>query len=167
MKKILALFVALMMLFSVTALAEAPVYVEDLYEGTWVAFVDDGFEMYVPSEWLQVELTDDVIASGTYYAVVSPDETCALTVSWSALHTTTDTATLATMFNMMYPGAEAMVIGDYEAVCYVDTENDTLGFAILDATEPGMYLFNFAPASNQDIVALATAIMASIRDIAQ
>lgn len=168
MKKLAALFVSLCMLFSCAAFAEEEVIVniEDLYEGVWVPFEDDGFEIYLPSEWLIVELTEEEIAqSGIYFMVASEDGAYTASVAWQALEAEVDLAGLEASLAAGYPGAQIIATGNIESVCFADGENDMLGFALLDQEDLGMYLFCFTPASDADMQLLATMIMTSIRPI--
>ena len=84
MKKLIAVLAALMMLFSLSAYAEEEFRVEDVYEGVWVDFTDDHFQMYVPAEWPVMEITEQLREYGMYYAAVSPDGACSVSVSWYA-----------------------------------------------------------------------------------
>ena len=55
------------------------------YAGTWVPF-EDGFRFYLPSEWTQYELTDEVSAAGGLYLAgdgTKPDITPFFSVSYS------------------------------------------------------------------------------------
>ena len=65
MKKFLALLLCLMMALSLgAASAETTQHAaEVLYEGSWVRF-EDGFEIYLPSEWYEFECTEEMNAQG-------------------------------------------------------------------------------------------------------
>ena len=45
----------------------------DLYEGTWVPF-EAGFDLYLPTDWNVLDLTEDNIDDGIIF-MVSPQET--------------------------------------------------------------------------------------------
>ena len=166
MKKLLALLTALMMLFSVTAFAETVTF-EDLYDGVWMRFEDDGFELYLPSDWLQLQITDEILSTGIYYAIVSPDLANAFTVSWALMDELFDIDTLEAAINMVYPGATRVALGYAEAVCYTDTASDMLAFAILDPDGMGMYTFSFMPASTEGMQLLASLTMLSFRPLSK
>ena len=167
MKKLIAMIAALMMLFTFSALAEETFSVEDVYEGVWVAFVDDNFEMYVPSDWLVMEITEELREYGMYYAAVSPDGACSASVSWYALDAVADTAALEAEIAAEHPDAAIIDVGYAETVCYADLQEDALCFAMADQADPGMYVFSFTPAADENMQLLASVMMTSIRPITQ
>ena len=158
MKKILALVLSLMMMFSlVSASAEG---FEEYFPGTWVKF-EDGFEVYLPSDWLQLEVTEDDLASGIFYSFCSPDATKLGQIAWAGLEAEVTLEELQSAF----PGSEMTeAIEGVRLLVAADKANDTLTFIGLDAAEPGYYAFLFAPASDPELLAYASVIASSIRN---
>lgn len=158
MKKVLALVLSLMLLaVGVSAFAE-----EAPYEGTWVQF-EDGFEIYLPSEWLQLEVTEDMLANGVFYAASSEDGAHNLVLGWAETQATTVDELLPAL-QSSYTGVEKLTINDIDFASYTDEANDSTGIVALDA-EGGMFIFNFTPASDDTFAPIAIAIASSIRNI--
>lgn len=165
MKKLLALVLCLMMMaFAGAAMAESAA--EQAFDGTWVQF-EDGFELYLPSEWLEIETTDEMLEAGIFYAVCSPDGAYTCQLAWSGLDDEMTLEEVQAELATIYPDAEIIATENVEMVFYTDTENDVMGCAALDAAEPGLYQFYFTPASDEDFTLLAAYIATSIRNIAE
>lgn len=167
MKKIFALMIALMMILSCAAFAEESVNVEALYEGTWITFPDDGFELYLPNDWIVIELPEEVLETGIYYAIASPDGAMTVQVAWGQLDALVDAAALHADISTAYPSAQLLTMGETEMVCFANADADILAFAMPDPADPGMYVFNFTPASSEELQVLATMIMTSMRPISE
>ena len=167
MKKIFALVLALVLALSIAAFAEEqPVDIESIYEGTWVTFEDDGFNMYIPSDWVELELDQELIeSSGFYYAVASADGACTFQLAWLPIEAEMDIAALQAEIASVYPEAAVVALNGFDAVCYADAEVGILTFAVLDQADLGVYYFNFTPASNEEMVVLASLMMASISPV--
>lgn len=159
MKKILSLVLALMMLLFAGAACAEDVNIEDLYEGEWVEF-EGGFQLYLPTAWPEVEVTAEMEEAGIGYA--RADEDWAFMLAWSALDADLSVEELQVVLQEAYSAAEIIQLDECAVVCYADVENDSLCFAALDGTEPGMYLFCFTPGSDENLQALASVIMASL-----
>lgn len=164
MKKILALIAGLLLAFSLTgALAEAAV-VETLYDGAWVQF-EDGFELYLPADWVQFECTDDMIANGIFYLAGTEDQSYLCAIAWNSLDEALTIEQIQELFAANYDGAELIVVNDVALVVYADAENNCLNFIALDGTEPGYYMFSFSPADDEDYQTVAALIASSIRNM--
>ena len=161
MKKLLALVMALIMLLSSAAVAEEIVY-EQFFDGTWVQF-EDGFEIYLPSEWLELEVTDEMLEGGIFYAVMSPDGAYTCQMIWSALDAEYTYEEALAEVDAIYPGAELLEVNGIGLICFADAENDILGFAALDGAEPGLYMFFFTPMADENLQLLASVIASSLR----
>lgn len=163
MKKMLSLVLALMMvLLAGFACAEEAVNFEDFYPGEWVEF-EGGFQLYLPTEWPELEITADLTEAGIGYG--RSDGEWAFLLGYSELDADLSVEELQAILQDAYSYAEIIELQDCAVVCYLDEANDSLCFAALDGTEPGMYIFCFTPASNEDLQALATVIMASLTQI--
>ena len=165
MKKLLALVLALVMTLSMgSVLAEdLPIEtIEQLYDGAWVQF-EDGFEIYLPADWVEFETTPEMNAGGIFYLCGTEDAeyTCAMT--WSPLEAECTVEEAHQELAAAYPGAELVEVNGIALIVFGDAENDQLTFAALDATEPGVYLFIFTPMSDENFRVLASAIAASLR----
>ena len=163
MKKLLALVLALLMFLSSAAMAEEIVY-EQFFDGTWVQF-EDGFELYLPSEWLELEVTDDMLEGGIFYAVMSPDGKYTCQVGWSPLDADYTYEEALAQVEAVYPGAKLMEVNGIGLICFGDGANDILGFAALDGAEPGLYMFFFTPMSDENLQIMASVIASSLRMI--
>ena len=167
MKKILALVLALMMALSLSSvLAEAtPVEtVEQLYEGVWVQF-EDGFEFYVPADWVQYETTVEMNAQGIFYMCGTADASYMCSLAWKPLEAETTIEEAYAAMQANYPGANLVDVNGIGIIAYIDAENGLLNCIAMDAAEPGMYMFAFSPADDEEFQLLASCIASSIRNI--
>jgi len=162
MKKMLSLVLALMMVLLAGFACAEEVKFEDFYAGEWVAF-EGGFQLYLPTEWPEVEITAELAESGVGYG--RSDGEWAFLLGYSALDADLSVEELQAILEGAYSYAEIIELQDCAVVCYLDEANDSLCFAALDGTEPGMYIFCFTPASDENLQALATVIMASLTQI--
>lgn len=158
MKKFFALLLMIAMLLTGAALAEAP------FEGVWVQF-DTGFEVFMPGEWLEIEVTEEMLAGGIFYAACSPDGANTVQMSWAALEAPMTIQEIQAELNAVYPGAEVVEFNGIEFVSCSDVENDLFSMTALDGVDQGMYTFWFTPDSDEAFVDTAVAIATSIRNI--
>lgn len=160
MKKLLALVLSLMMVFSFAcALAKEPAV---SYEGAWVKF-EDGFELYLPADWLEVEVTDEIAAGGIFYIAASPDVSKMCQIGWSALEKDMSIEELQAAFATAYPDAFLANPSGVGLVGYTDAERNMLVAAALDGEEPGVYMFCFTPADDEAFQTVAGEIASTIR----
>ena len=180
MKRTFAILMTLMMLFSASAFAETtetadaaatsiPEIVFDetaaAYQGAWLTFDDDGFMVYMPSDWVSVELTDELLAAGTYYAAKSADGAFAMTVSYSAENdATTNEELAAKLTEAGYENVTQAIINGISVVGYDMSAQDVSGMAFMDSNG-GMYVFSFTPASNETFTAIGQTIITSLSPI--
>lgn len=141
MKKLLSVTLCLLLAVLMTAVAAAEA-VEGMFDGTWVQF-EDGFEIYLPSDWYEFECT----------------------MAWQALEEDCTAEELHAELVTAYPGAELVEVNGIAVIVYADLENNLLNCIALDASEPGFYMFAFSPADDEDFQDLAAAITASIRNL--
>ena len=162
MKKFFALMLTLLMVLmagsAMADLAEAP------FEGVWVQF-EDGFEILLPADWLEIELLEEWIAGGIFYAACSPDGANTVQLAWMPLETEMTAQQVQADQATVYPDAEVMQINGIEFIGLTDVENVMFCMAALDGAEPGLYMFWFTPDSDEAFVDTAVAIAASIRNI--
>jgi len=161
MKKLLALALAMLMVLGcVRAMAQS---IEDLYDGVWVQF-DGGFEVYMPSDWLEVELTEEDAANGYFYSACSADQSILMMMAWAPLESAVTLNELYEILSANYP-AEMLTVNGIGLICMGDAENNTVSFIGLDGVDLGYYSFLFAPVSDDETKAYAAAIAASLRNL--
>lgn len=170
MKKTLALFLTiLMMLFLVHgAVAETATDVLEVAaveNGTVVPFTDYNFQITLPSDWLNLEVSDEQAATGILFSCANPDGTRSFTVAYTELEQATDMDAVATELAAAYQNVRALTINDVPYVSYEIAENDVIGLVTLGASGVGLYQFVFYPASDADYGDLALQIAASIATI--
>ena len=158
MKKIFALVLALVSLFSFAAMAETVELVPVTFE--------DGFQVSLPGNWIELELTDEIHAAGIFYAAASPDGANTVQISWNALEAEVSIEEVLADLAASYADATIIEVNGIQFVGFTVVENDICGFTALDAAEPGLYTFWFTPASDESFVETAVAIVASICNVA-
>jgi len=165
LKKLLSAVLAALLIFGcAAALAESTAPENAAFEGSWVQF-EDGFEIYLPSDWLVLDPTDAMKEAGIFYSVTSPDSARSMQVAWADAAGITSAADLKTAMAITYPTADILTINSVDFVTYEDTDNDSTGIVALDANG-GMFIFNFTPASDEEFGPIAVTIASSIRTIA-
>ena len=165
MKRILALVLAFMMVFSLAAaVAETPVVaIESLYDGAWVKF-EDGFELYLPADWYEFECSTEMNAQGIFYMAGTEDLSYCCTLAWQPMEADCSIEELQAEMVKTYPDASVVDVNGVALIAYVDVENNLLNCVALDATEPGFYLFAFSPADDENFSTLAALIASTIRN---
>jgi len=158
MKKILALVLVLVSLFSCAAVAETAV------ELVPITF-EDGFQIALPGDWVELELSDEEYEAGIFFAAASPDGANSVQISWNALEAEITIEDVQADLVGSYPGAAVVELNGIPFVGFTDTENDLNGFTTLDAVEPGLYTFWFTPASDEAFYETAGAILATICNV--
>lgn len=154
MKKLLAVVLTLAALLSCAAMAEEMVPVT----------FEDGFQISLPADWLQIEVTEEWAAQGIFYVACSPDGANTVQISWSALESDMTIDELQAQLVTEYPDAVAIESNGIAFVGFT-VSDEICGFAALDATEPGMYVFWCTPAADEAFVETATAIVTSICNV--
>jgi hypothetical protein len=177
MKRVLAILTTVLMLLCANAYAETadttaaadaaiPQITFDestaAYEGNWLTFDDDGFMLYLPSDWIDVDITDDMLAAGTYYAATSADGAYVMTVSYSEDNDVTTNDELAAQLTASgYANVTQVDLNGIDVVGYDSSDNSFTGMAFMDA-EGGMYVFSFTPASDEAFTAIGQTIVSSL-----
>ena len=155
MKKFFAVLLLVTMMRVDAAVAEAP------FDGVWVQF-EDGFEILMPADWLELEVTEEMIASGIFYAACSADGANTVQISWSALEAEMTAQKIQAALATEYPDAEVLEINGIEFIGFSDETNDLFGMAALDGVDLGMYIFWFTPNSDEAFADTAAVIATSI-----
>ena len=157
MKKFFALALVLVSLFSCAAMAEAVELVPVTFE--------DGFQISLPGDWLELELDEETMAQGIFYAACSTDGANTVQISWSGLDAAMTIEEVQADLATAYPDAQIAELNGIAFVGFTDTANDLFGFVALDAAEPGLYTFWFTPASDADFLTTTSYIVASICNV--
>ena len=80
MKKIFALMLVLLtMMMAGAALAEAP------FEGVWVGYEAGWIKWLMPSDWLVMEVTEEMMEANLFYGAFSPDGSKTMQILWTPL----------------------------------------------------------------------------------
>ena len=165
MKKLVSfVLIAMLALTFTAALAESDAPADAAFEGSWVQF-EDGFEIYLPNDWVVVDPTDEMIQSGIFYAVTSPDGARNMQVAWSEEAGAADANAVKTQLEGTYTDVQILNINGIDFVTYMDAQNDSTGIVALGANGD-MFLFNFYPASDEEFAPIAVTIATSIRNTA-
>ena len=166
MKRVLSYILVALLVFSCTAaLAESDAPVNAAFEGSWVQF-EDGFEIYLPNDWLVVDLTDEMLQSGVFYAVTSPDGARSMQVAWSEEAGAEDANEVKTQLEDTYTDVQILNINGIDFVTYEDVRTDSTGIVALGANGD-LFVFNFYPASDEAFGPIALTIATSIRNTAE
>lgn len=175
MKRTIAALMTILMLCCVSAYAEtAATAIPEItfdettaaYEGVWLNFEDDGFMLYLPADWIDAEITDEMLATGTYYVATSADGAYAMTVTYTAeAQVTTNEEIVAQLTEAGYENVTQMTINGIAVVGYIITAQDVSGMAFADG-EGGMYVISFVPASDEAFAPIGQTMMSSLSPIA-
>ncbi len=166
MKKTLAIIIALMMVLPIAALAEEAqeaYTVEITFDGSYVPFEEDGFQIYLPNEWVVYEITPEWEAQGIFFASGSEDGSQVMMLS-SFAGEGYEYADLVEEMSTLYTGVQLITINDIGFVTYDIDESNSSGMVALNENG-NAYNFVFTPADDADYMALAMQIMASIQNM--
>lgn len=163
MKRISTMALALLILLaSVCATAQDAAPAGATYPGTWVEF-EDGFQIYLPSEWIVVETDGEMQEAGFFFGVTSEDGAQAMYVSWHDVQIT-QAADLLAGVQAEYPDAIALESNDIAFVAFEDAAEGAFGVAALDGAG-GMFTFMFYPLDDEAFVEQAVQIVSSISNV--
>lgn len=167
MKKLISLLLTVVLCLSACSFAFAEDVVEvDLCEnGAWVPFTDYGFQVYLPSDWLVLETTDEQTASGVIAVFASPDGARTFNVAYTEFDEATDLDAVSEELAANYDNVALLTINNTDYVTYDIPENDVTGLCTLGGSGIGFYQFVFYPASDEEYGQLAVQIAASLSTI--
>ena len=161
MKRILALLLSLMLLAGAGALAEDA---EFEYDGHWVQF-DDYFEIYMPSDWVSLELDDEMREQGILHLGCSAGEECWMRMSWNAEeNAVTIEEYQYVMENVIGLPTLLLDQNGIPLLCVADVANDMMNFVVMRDDKPGYYLFQFTPRNDAETL-YSSNMMGSLRGI--
>lgn len=132
---------------------------EAAYEGTWLSF-EPGFDLYVPSEWNVLEVTDEDAEDGLIFQAQDPDseEGVNMVVTATDVGTEYDLYSMADELATEYADVEKVSINGIYGVSF---ETDTTyGIAFLD-DQGIMYNVQIGPKSD-DIQPIAETLFISL-----
>ena len=159
MKKLISLLLCLMML-AIAGFACAEGF-EALYAGTWKQ-IENGPKFYIPDFFCDIEISAEDAETGLIYLAATEDEAYTCQIYWMLLDAPKEIEELLADIQTVYPESQLIALENAAFVCYADMDKDVLGFAALSAVEQGMYQFLFTPASDENMVVVASAIVASM-----
>ena len=133
---------------------------EAAYEGTWLSF-EPGFDLYVPSNWDVLEISDEDAADGVMFQAQDPDseEGVNMVVTATDVGTEYDLYSMADELATEYEDVEKVCINGLYAVSF-ETES-TYGIAFLEDAEGMMYNVQIGPKSD-DIQPIAETLFVSL-----
>ena len=159
MKKFIALLLMLLTVMTAgCAVAEAP------FEGVWVGYEAGWIKWLMPSDWLVMEVTEEMMEANLFYGAFSPDGTRTMQILWTPL---TQPKTIEAVHQEMMPSydnVELLDIDGKKMVYFADNLNNMFGYAMLDELDPGVYHFFFSPV-DEAFKPMAQAIAASVRSM--
>ena len=80
MKKFIALLLMLLTVMTAgCAVAEAP------FEGVWVGYEAGWIKWLMPSDWLVMEVTEEMMEANLFYGAFSPDGSKTMQILWTPL----------------------------------------------------------------------------------
>lgn len=175
MKKLTALFLALVVLFSASAFAQyslSPyIYDESLFAdipGNWYAFEDFGVMFYLPNVFESFEVTAEQAEEGILANFVTTDLSGVLSISYGIAADLEGNAIafadeLADFYaDLGLSSVDVILINDLPVITFALPEQDMLSYSLF-FTDSTQCVFTFAPASDADLAALAGLIMSSLQ----
>ncbi|MEG0933976.1 MAG: hypothetical protein RSJ41_00120 [Clostridia bacterium] len=159
MKKLAGFLLALVLVLGCAGAAFAQ-EVQEIpvdYEGDWVVF-DEKFQLLVPSEFVDHEVTPEFEKVGIFAVYSDPDGSRTFSVQWIESAGTLDELAAAFAENALYSNVVTSTINGVPFVVY-NMEN-AIGCACADGDDSGFYVFSFTP-NDQPTSEFALQLMAS------
>ena len=157
MKKFIALLLMLLTVMPAgCAVAEAP------FEGVWVGYEAGWIKWLMPSDWLVMEVTEEMMEANLFYGAFSPDGTKTMQILWTPLTQPKTIEAVQQELTPTYDNVELLDIDGKKMVYFADNLNNMFGYAMLDELDPGVYQFFFSPV-DAAFEPTARAIAASVR----
>jgi len=159
MKKFIALLLMMLTMLTVgCAAAEAP------FEGVWVSYEAGWIKWLMPSDWLVMEVTEEMMEANLFYGAFAPDGSKTMQILWTPLTQPKTIEAIEKELAPSYDNVELLDIDGKKMVYFADTLNNMFGYAMLDELDPGVYHFFFSPV-DEEFKATAQAIAASVRSM--
>ena len=159
MKKFIALLLMLLTVMTAgCAVAEAP------FEGVWVGYEAGWIKWLMPSDWLVMEVTEEMMEANLFYGAFSPDGSKTMQILWTPLTQPKTIEAVHQELTSSYDNVELLDIDGKKMVYFADNLNNMFGYAMLDELDPGVYHFFFSPV-DEAFKPMAQAIAASVRSM--
>ena len=156
MKKFIALLLMLLtMLTAGCAMAEAP------FEGVWVGYEAGWIKWLMPSDWLEMEVTEEMMEANLFYGAFSADGSQVMQILWTPLSMPKTIEAIEKELAPSYDSVELLDVNGKKMVYFADNLNGMFGYAMLDELDPGVYQFFFSPV-DEAFRPTAEAIAASV-----
>ena len=156
MKKFIALLLMLTtMLTAGCAMAEAP------FEGVWVGYEAGWIKWLMPSDWLEMEVTEEMMEANLFYGAFSADGSKVMQILWTPLSAPKTIEAIEKELAPSYDSVELLDVNGKKMVYFADNLNGMFGYAMLDELDPGVYQFFFSPV-DEAFRPTAEAIAASV-----
>ena len=169
MKKLLTLMLALCLLGSFALAEEASVITyEDVQpmieqmEGNFVLLEQLGLQIWLPSELVQMEVSEEDAAAGRYALFMDEEQTGYLAIDCMNVEGMTLDQFYANALESAAKEVELVTINGLGAVVYVDEENNLLSATLID-TNSNLINFIMGPASEEGAKESFALIMASLQ----
>ena len=159
MKKFIALLLMLLTVMTAgCAVAEAP------FEGVWVGYEAGWIKWLMPSDWLVMEVTEEMMEANLFYGAFSPDGSKTMQILWTPLTQPKTIEAVHQELTSSYANVVLLDIDGKKMVYFADNLNNMFGYAMLDELDPGVYHFFFSPV-DEAFRPMAQAIAASVRSM--
>ena len=152
---VLAMILAICLLTAGCAMAEAP------FEGVWVGYEAGWIKWLMPSDWLEMEVTEEMMEANLFYGAFAPDGTKTLQILWTPLTQPKTIEDIQGQLAPSYDNVELLDVNGKKMVYFADLLNNMFGYAMLDELDPGVYQFFFSPV-DEAFEPTARAIAASV-----
>ena len=159
MKKFIALLLMLLTVMTAgCAVAEAP------FEGVWVGYEAGWIKWLMPSDWLVMEVTEEMMEANLFYGAFSADGSKVMQILWTPLSMPKTIEAIEKELAPSYDSVELLDVNGKKMVYFADNLNNMFGYAMLDELDPGVYHFFFSPV-DEAFKPMAQAIAASVRSM--
>lgn len=116
------------------------------YEGTWVEF-QDGFKLYLPSDWTEYQLSDEDKAEGALYAAVDASESNGLAkvlVNWNQDSTVHSVADIKRVFQQVdgIVAEDTLLINGIPCATYATEDGTVSALMFFHPLMGEPYIFN-------------------------
>lgn len=180
MKKFFALFLAVLMLISVSAVAESQYslaeysYDESMFAeipGEWYGFAEFGVQFYMPDAYASIEPTEEQAAQGCLMNFANEDRSSVISIAYGVacdlegnpIEYANDLADFYASAGMS--NVDVIFVNGLPVVSFYIADQDIISYALFfnDATQ---CCFSFGPGSDASVATLAALIMTTLMPIA-
>ena len=135
------------------------------FEGTWVPFADDGFQVYLPTAWSVGEVDETMQAQGVFFYAFAADASATATFLYNTTEGLTDADTLASGLSASGVECVRLSINGLDGVGYELKEGTVAAFSFFDA-QGGYYTLTFTPANEEAQQTIGQTILYSASPLA-